>query len=93
MHGSQILRSDVWDHPGSITQTTEFQPEFHPHQSHIFTWADCLGNTFFQLSVIFDLHTDVSFLFSLKMMAKVREKQETATTKPFPSMQLPTPES
>lgn len=93
IYGSQILRSDVWDHPGSTTQTAEFLPEFHPHQSRTFISADCLGNTFFELSEISDLYTDGSFLWLLKTMAKVREKQETTTTKPSPSMQLPTPES
>lgn len=92
MYASQILRSDAWDHPGSITQTAEFQPEFHPHQSRTFTSADCLGNTFLELSEIFDLYTDGSFLFPLETMARVRGKQQT-TTKPSPSMQLPTPES
>lgn len=92
LYGSQILRSDVWDHPGSITQTAEFQPEFHPHQSHTFTSADFLGNIFFELSEIFDLYTDGSFLFPLITMAEVGGKEETMTTKPSPSMQLPTPE-
>jgi len=89
MNGSQILESDVQDHPGSRTQTAEFQPEFHPHQSRTFSSSDCLGNTLFQLSEIFNLYTDDSFLFPLETMAKVRVKQETTTTKPPPSMHLP----
>lgn len=35
--------SDVLDHPGSITPTAEFQPEFHPHQSQYIQFSRLLG--------------------------------------------------